>query len=663
MPTISYEDMCLSLAVEVVVVLSYQEDCQRWCCEDVDNDFEVAVKDFEGPFGLNKAVVTGIVAVSTPILRDHVLRHLSREVGSFVSQLPVPLQLKGSWQATGAPSLVALLGVPVFTSPSLCRAMGVSPNQMLTFVALQKSLGRLHASGTGVPAIMLSLQHLISYRRFFGGGEETEGGGCAAAREKWDTLKSLWEDAAMVFFSLTKGCSGSRAMTPTDVSSHFISFEQLLRGVGVVELNSVQLNVQVESLEGQVGLKNSIDAIRDYLLRAIEDVSKSGSEGTSLSWERAWLEKCTRKLNKITRMFDHVLRNLDFVQAKIRTWFNGGGADTARLTMIAHEVKGQGPVELLVSLPRERVLGFDYIVPFLLALTSSNEQGGRVGMTLFRLGCVQMLEFCNFQRFQQGLPLVVQCSSDDSSSEREGCSQHTHVRSVGRDVAREKLTAEELLSFSALQPRLSVVAGQSVASLSSGEPLLTVEVGVVGKPALASDTYPAEPRHVPTSSESHRHIDPLTSQCSLSAHSARNIRVEMSSSELRASVRVQPTLQFILDHFQDTDVLLECIGIVSSSRGLASASALEKKKMALGRYALFATRLLTLLHKYTSSPHLEVTTQLSLRVIANGRDVLICMENEVQDKAVFQLSATVNFIEILSDIMSLVKLKIGKSNE
>jgi hypothetical protein len=81
----------------------------------------------------------------------------------------------------------------------------------------------------------------------------------------------------------------------------------------------------VHSIEAQIGMKSSIDSLRDMILRTIEEVSRSDSGEASgeLRSEQKWLEKARRKLNTVTRVFDHVLRNLDFVQAKICTLFTG----------------------------------------------------------------------------------------------------------------------------------------------------------------------------------------------------------------------------------------------------------------------------------------------------------------------------------------------------
>ncbi|CAE7712068.1 unnamed protein product [Symbiodinium microadriaticum] len=316
--------------------------------------------------------------------------------------------------------------------------------------------------------------------------------------------------------------------------------------------------------------------------------------------------------------------------------------------MHAREVKGQGPVDLLVSLPRDRVLGFDYVVPFLLDLTSSSERGGQVGLKLFRLGCVEMLEFCNFQRLQQGLPLVTQTSEDEGDEKTT-----SGVKGEKRNHPhRSKYSAEELVSLHALQPRLAVVVDRTAAAFAPGETLLSVQVGVAGKETSDPNSASSIP---PQPENAGRPIDIRSSKCSLSAQSTNHIRVAMSTPELHATVLVPLTLQFMLDHFEDTDMLMECVGIVASSAGIHSAAALAKKREALGRYALFATRLLTLLKKYLSSPQLQVSTQAAVRVIANGRDVVICLENEFQDKAVLQLNAVVNLKEVVDDVLGLAK--------
>jgi hypothetical protein len=281
-PTLTYEELQLQVVVTVVVVLSYHIDTKTWLCEDLDNDFEISLKDFTGPYGLPKTVVNAVLGVATPLLREHILRHLAEEAGTFVTQLPVPLVVKGLWSVQETYSIEQLLDNPIFTSTRLSEAMKCTPLQLLSFVSIQKSLRRhttpslpnssnltsssftssrsMQGGSEGGVPLLLTLTDLLKYIRTYRTSppepsthtahayashthsQEVEGGFQTSQQEaeedRWTTLKGLWDEASLVFFSLTK------TKTPAvegNVAASFFSFENLLQGIKTIELNPIQV--------------------------------------------------------------------------------------------------------------------------------------------------------------------------------------------------------------------------------------------------------------------------------------------------------------------------------------------------------------------------------------------------------------------------------------
>lgn len=144
-PSLKFDDLQLQATFTVLVVLSYHIPSRTWLCEDMDNDFEISLKEFTGPYGLPKTVVNAVLGVATPLLREHVLSLFSVEAGAFVCSLPVPLVVRGSWSLRETYSIEQLLDNPIFTSTRLSEAMKCTQLQLLSFVSIQKSLKR-HAS-------------------------------------------------------------------------------------------------------------------------------------------------------------------------------------------------------------------------------------------------------------------------------------------------------------------------------------------------------------------------------------------------------------------------------------------------------------------------------------------------------------------------------------
>lgn len=382
--------------------------------------------------------------------------------------------------------------------------------------------------------------------------------------------------------------------------------------------------------------------------------------------------------------------------------------------MCASDVKGQGPVELLLPLPPQRVLGFAYIVPFLINMTTSASTGD-VGMALYRLGCLEMLEYCNFQRWAKGQPAVMRPrptqngneggdSNGDSNSDSDGDGDDssssseeddddagevaTRSRSSSRrrrrkrSRSRRKYSAEELVSLAATRPELSVVLAQSV-SFAAGQSLLTLTVGAAGNTTVATtttSTAAAAAAHGGGSREGKKEEE--TTGAALTAKSANHVRVSMTASTVRIRLHPVQTLQFLLDHFRDTQLLAECVALLApSEKRQARARATRKQQQQQQQqlpghrgavesssfvrgYALFAVALLRVTKKYVEGGDVEVRTGAALRVVGDGRDAVLCLEGlpGVEggvEGAVLVASASVNLKEVMDDLCELWKAFVG----
>lgn len=137
-PPISLESVKVTVTIRVTVMLTFSVSQQKWTSSA--QNFKVEMIKFKGPFGLSRNVVAGVLSIVTPILRGQLLAALPPELGMFLASLASPLSVRGEFNIGG--TALKNFSQPLFKCVDMCNLVGYSSEQLLRFVAMQKSIDR-----------------------------------------------------------------------------------------------------------------------------------------------------------------------------------------------------------------------------------------------------------------------------------------------------------------------------------------------------------------------------------------------------------------------------------------------------------------------------------------------------------------------------------------
>ncbi len=83
-PSISLDEEQIDVVFKVTIVLTFDVQSKKWV-QPHEEEFKLDIVDFTGPFGLSRNVVSAVLRIGVPILRDHVMKMLPPELGMFVA--------------------------------------------------------------------------------------------------------------------------------------------------------------------------------------------------------------------------------------------------------------------------------------------------------------------------------------------------------------------------------------------------------------------------------------------------------------------------------------------------------------------------------------------------------------------------------------------------
>ena len=98
-PNLSFDEVNLSmmLAIRLVLVFNYKS-CSWLIGQD---SIKLDIIRFEGPYGLNKGIVTTVINLLTPLIMKVLTESLPVEMGLFIRTLPSRLQVAGEFNIAG----------------------------------------------------------------------------------------------------------------------------------------------------------------------------------------------------------------------------------------------------------------------------------------------------------------------------------------------------------------------------------------------------------------------------------------------------------------------------------------------------------------------------------------------------------------------------------
>ena len=232
-----------------------------------------------------------------------------------------------------------------------------------------------------------------------------------------------------------------------------------------------------------------------------------------------------------------------------------------------------------------------------------------------------MLELCNFKRFMEG-------SADEL---REFRSSKAHFSAI------------ELLSANVQKPSFSVIVDK-LSTFQAGTALLHLQVGgqehneavaSAGGNSNALDEFDMKKKKTLKKKKE-------PDYCFLQVSTADNVKVLAKVPEVVARVNVMNLLNFVLAHFADADRFLNYVAVLTST-----------KKFNGYQHVEFMRKLLMILIDFMAKPDIDMTVNISTRIIANPSDVIICIENQDHDISALSMRVRVNIVDFLTGFVSL----------
>jgi hypothetical protein len=137
-PNLSFDSIKLTVVVRVTIMLTFNVAERKWSTNP--KSFVVEILSFRGPFGTRRSLVSTILSLVSPLIREQLTKALPPELGLLLQELPVPFSVRGEFDLRGME--LNALERSIFKSEKLCLRMGYTTDQMLRFMALQKSIDR-----------------------------------------------------------------------------------------------------------------------------------------------------------------------------------------------------------------------------------------------------------------------------------------------------------------------------------------------------------------------------------------------------------------------------------------------------------------------------------------------------------------------------------------
>lgn len=210
-------------------------------------------------------------------------------------------------------------------------------------------------------------------------------------------------------------------------------------------------------------------------------------------------------------------------------------------------------------------------------------------------------------------------------------------------ISKPNFSVVELLSAYVKRPSFSIIVDKP-STFQAGATLLQLQVGEGHKnPADGSASIDYHQDAVDgADKKKKRNKKKEYDYCPLKASTAENVKILARVPEVIASVNVLNLLKFIFDHFSDADRFLDYVAVLTST-----------KKFNGYQHVAFMRKLLVILMDFMVKPDIDLTVNISTRIIANPSDVIICIENQDHSLSVLSMRVKVNIVDLLTGLLSL----------
>ena len=491
-PSLTLDSVNIRVSLKVELLLSFFAGKQQW--ESTPEQFVVQLLSFKGPFGISRGMVSALLSIAVPVIKLQVLEMLPIELGIFVSETMIPLDLAGSFQIDGS-VVVSELFHGMQKSATVCNTIGYNAEQMLNFLALQKSLER--------KSNIKSVVDLLHYRNDHW------------KQAQWDGIVRLWDQAAIIYHQARMSNQGllregeirmSEIQFETEddeimeyASSAFLSFEKLLLGVEEIEKNPLSVRFSLDTFRLDLSVTLMLRRAEEYYSRVAKElVAKEASGNTVTKATKLYVEKmkqmCIDSQQSVTSL-GQLIHNLQFIfRMHVTSGIDGD------VSWVAKDVYTQFPISFNVHMDPDSDSVFSPIVPTIKNMRTKED--GFVSIKLFHLGSEEMLKKANFLAFKNKARLDEVLNAErppvidkiDSNLEVRNledprgvqkrvlekfishCDRQNTTTKEVLAIRPGKMSSIKLATLNIIRPRMSFIVNDLV-TLQPGTALFIVQVG------------------------------------------------------------------------------------------------------------------------------------------------------------------------------------------
>jgi len=154
-PKAGLNELKITLGVSVNLQIIYDVEKKVWTCDK--EHLNIELKDFKGPFGTRRSMAATALKMCAPVIRAEILKVLPRELGEYISTLPSPFEIRGSFCAKGTELRILQAFMP--TAEYVRSRCDMSKLQLGMFWCMQYyTMSR--------PVVLKSIAEVIGYMRF-----------------------------------------------------------------------------------------------------------------------------------------------------------------------------------------------------------------------------------------------------------------------------------------------------------------------------------------------------------------------------------------------------------------------------------------------------------------------------------------------------------------
>jgi hypothetical protein len=260
----------------------------------------------------------------------------------------------------------------MYKSNEMCALMGMPPEQLLKFIAIQKSMDR--------KVLMKTAQDLLRYRAQF----------YERHKEQWLEILQLWREAGFEYYYATaQGLQLEDDIDDSQSQSHSqsntqlpFSIDRLLTGLDDLLRTPLTIALTINQLDFNINLKTILEYSNQWLTRrqtvpseGLQKGDKKEIRGDSAIEElrnRNFLANTEKQLRFFQEKLIYLKNYFDYLQCKVNCDMTSG--TTGSIDMHLSNVICQSPVAWATKLQNNYLSsGFAFPMPYVIQHQNTND--------------------------------------------------------------------------------------------------------------------------------------------------------------------------------------------------------------------------------------------------------------------------------------------------